>query len=405
MNEKRYFPALYVRDFRLFWFSQIISLSGTWMHSTAQGWLVYSLTKSPMYLGLIAFLSYLPIFLFTFLGGVVADRFNRRNILLVTQILSIIPAFLIALLTDLNIIEIWHVGILAFVFGLINSVDIPVRQSFFTELVGKDVITNAIALNSTIFNAARITGPLLAGFTIQYFGITACFYMNALSFLPVVVSLFLINQKTNKHLNQNKGIRSFSEGWRFVFGNKAIFYALIMIALFSLFAIPYINLMPVIAEGIFKKGIKGLSILMASVGFGSFLGALILAFKRDLERKDLFIPLSAIVFSVALFIIAISNVFTLTLFAMILSGWGLVTFLALCNGFIQESVSNELRGRVVSFYVFVFLGISPIGNLIVGFTADRIGTQEALLLFSTVVLLSALIFTFIFRRNFENTRY
>lgn len=403
MSEKRYFPALYVRDFRLFWFAQIISLSGTWMHSTAQGWLVYSLTKSPMYLGFIAFLSYLPIFLFTFLGGMVADRFNRRDTLLLTQALSIIPAFLIALLTDIKIIEIWHIGILAFTFGLINSVDIPVRQSFFTELVGKDVITNAIALNSTIFNAARITGPLMAGFTIQYFGITACFYINAISFLPVLVALYFIKQKPNENSTKHKGIRSFSEGWRFVISNKAIFYSLLMIAIFSLLAIPYINLMPVIADGIFKKGIKGLSILMASVGFGSFLGALIIAFMRDLERKDIFIPLSAIVFSLSLLVIATSDIFVLTLFAMILSGWGLVTFLALCNGFIQESVKNELRGRVVSFYVFVFLGISPIGNLIVGYTADQIGTKEALSLFSSVVLIAVLIYTYLFRRHFENT--
>ncbi|HIJ60302.1 MAG TPA: MFS transporter [Nitrospirae bacterium] len=402
MSEKRHFPALYVREFRLFWFAQIVSLSGTWMHSTAQGWLVYSLTKSPLYLGLIAFLSYLPIFFFTLIGGMIADRFNRRNTLLFTQGLSIIPAFVIALLTDIKVIEIWHIGLLAFIFGLINSIDIPVRQSFFTELVGKDEITNAIALNSTIFNLARITGPLLAGFIIQYYGITTCFYINAISFIPVLIVLCLINIPPNYNAQTDRGLKSFKEGWNFVFGNKAIFFALLMIAIFSLFAIPYINLMPVIADGVFKKGVKGLSILMASVGLGSFIGAIIIAFAKDFSRKDLFIPLSAIIFSSSLFIISFSDNFFLTLITMIMSGWGLVTFLALCNGFIQESVSNELRGRVVSFYVFVFLGISPIGNLIIGFCANILGTMEALRLFSSVVLLTTLMFAIIFRRHLEN---
>src|SRR4030042_5194087 len=176
------FTALQHRNFRLFWFGQIISLSGTWMQSVAQGWLVYSLTKSPFYLGMVAAAGSLPILLFTLVGGIAADRFRKRNLLLLTQALSIIPAFLLGILTDINIIAVWHVALLAALLGTANAFDIPARQSFLAELVGKNNLMNAIALNSAAFNGARMIGPVIAGMTIAYIGLPACFYLHALSF-------------------------------------------------------------------------------------------------------------------------------------------------------------------------------------------------------------------------------
>ncbi len=394
---------MYSRDFRLFWLAQLVSLSGTWMHSAAQGWLVYSLTKSPLYLGIIASLGSLPILLFTFWGGVIADLYPKRNILLITQSLSIAPALVIAGLSGSGLIEVWHVGFMAFILGTINAFDIPVRQSFFADLVEKQHITNAIALNSTAFNGARITGPVIAGFVIEYFGITSCFYINAISFIPVIIALYRIKAVGISHRPTKDRERGIIGGLGFVRNNRPVLYILSLIALFSLFAIPYINLLPVIAEEVFHRGITGLSILMACIGIGSFSGALIIAFMKEIYRKDLFIPFSATIFGLSLIVISFSHNFYITLSALVMSGWGIVTYLALSNGFIQESVSDFLRGRVVSLYIFVFLGLAPIGNALMGLAADIMGTMTALKIFSAVVMLMTIVFAVKFRRSCEDT--
>lgn len=403
IQETRHFPALYTRDFRLFWLAQVVSLSGTWMHSAAQSWLVYSLTRSPFYLGLVASLGSLPLLLFTFWGGLIADRFRKRDILLVTQSLSIAPALIIALLSTFGVIQVWHVCVMAFLLGTINAFDIPARQSFFADLVEKKDLTNAIALNSTAFNGARITGPVIAGIVIEHLGITSCFYLNALSFVPVIIALSMIRKGCRPIGYSSKQGRGYKEVLGFIRHNKAVMNLLLLIALFSLFAIPYINLIPVIADAVFDRGVRGLSILMASVGLGSFFGALILAFMKQIKRKDLFIPISALTFCLSLVAVSLSENFYFTALAMTFSGWGVVTYLAISNGFIQERVSDGLRGRVVSFYVFVFLGLAPVGNAIVGSTADLIGTMNALRMFSALVLIVTVFFILNFRRHCEDT--
>ncbi|MCX8027302.1 MAG: MFS transporter [Thermodesulfovibrionales bacterium] len=400
---QRYFPALHIRDFRLFWFSQMVSLSGTWMHSTAQAWLVYSLTQSPFYLGLIAFLSSFPLMFLTFYGGLIADRYNKRDILLITQGLSIIPALFLAILTYTELIKVWHIGLMALFLGLINAFDIPARQSFFAELVGKEQVTNAIALNSMAFNSARVIGPLLAGFVIVKLGMAECFFLNALSFIPVLFVLLFIRRHHIPQTRTTKNIDAFKEGFYFVRHNRPIMFILLMIATFSLFAIPFINLLPVISKEVFKMQVGGLSILMASLGVGSFLGAFILAFVKTPLEKRLFIPLSSVVFIIALVIVTISSNFYLTSLALVFCGWGIVTFLALCNGFIQERVDDERRGRVISLYVFVFLGLSPVGNLILGLSADMFGTMDALRMFSLSLCIVVALFVITFRRSCEDT--
>ncbi|MFQ3573328.1 MAG: MFS transporter [Thermodesulfovibrionales bacterium] len=402
-DPQRYFPALYVRDFRLFWFSQLISLSGTWMHSTAQAWLVYSITHSPFYLGLIAFLSSFPLMILTFFGGLIADRYNKRNILLITQGLSMIPAFVIAILTQMGIIKVWHVGLMALFLGIINAFDVPARQSYFIELAGKEQLTNAIALNSMAFNIARVLGPVFAGFIIANFGMSECFYINSLSFIPVIIVLLMIKKRAMISDCSLSSIDAIKEGFIFVRHNRPIMLIMLMIATFSLFAIPFINLLPVISTEIFHRQIDGLSILMASLGLGSFLGAFILAFMKKAIDKQTFIPLSAIVFIVSLIIITFSKYFYLTVISLVFSGWGIVTYLALSNSFIQERVDDTKRGRVMSLYVFVFLGLSPIGNLLLGYTADILGTMTALKVFSMSVCIGVLLFTLKFRRSCEDT--
>lgn len=373
------------------------------MHSTAQAWLVYSMTESPFYLGLIAFLSSFPLMILTFYGGLIADKYNKRDILLITQALSIIPALVIAILTHMAIIKIWHVGLMALILGIINAFDIPARQSFFAELVGKEQVTNAIALNSLAFNSARIVGPLVAGFVISTFGMSECFYINSLSFIPVLAVLILIKKHKKIRQESLSSIDALKEGFAFVRHNRAIMLVLLMIATFSLFAIPFINLLPVISKEVFQKQVEGLSILLASLGLGSFLGAFLLAFMKTSLDKKTFIPFSASVFIVSLVIVSISSNFYLTVLSLVFCGWGVVTYLALANSFIQERVDDAKRGRVISLYVFVFLGLSPVGNLLLGFFADLFGTMTAIKMFSLSVCLAVLLFTINFRRSCEDT--
>ncbi len=290
---KKSFSSLKIRDYRLFWLGQLISLSGTWMQSVAQSWLVYELTGSPFYLGLVAASGTLPILLFTLAGGIVADRFRKRNLLLFTQALSIIPAFLLGLLTDLHIIEVWQVAVLAGILGTINAFDIPARQSFMSELVGKEHLTNAIALNSAAFHGARMIGPVFAGIAIARIGLPACFYLNAISFIAVIIALSMIKTMGEKHETSAGITKSLIEGLQFVKKQSDIFRLIIMITIFSLIAMPFITLLPVFAGEIFNKGAEGFGLLVGATGAGALSAALFLAFKGDIGNKTKFIAFSA----------------------------------------------------------------------------------------------------------------
>lgn len=402
MNNRQKFPALYVRDFRLFWFGQIISLSGTWMHSVAQNWLVYSLTKSPLYLGIIASMSSLPILLFTIFGGVVADRYPKKNILIITQILSILPAITIAILADKNIIAMWQVAMAAVFLGTINAFDVPARQAFLGEVVSKVDITNAIALNSAAFNGARIIGPLMAGFIISSIGIPACFYLNALSFVPVIFALSKIKSKGIVRAYQTGMLAGIASGWKFILKEMPVLYIMSLIAVFSLFGIPYITLLPVLAAEVLNVGAKGLSFLIASAGAGSFIAAMMIAFKGEVKRKDIYIPLSGLIFSIAILGISFSSNFYLSMFFMFFAGLGIVSFLATSNSFIQHTVPDSLRGRVMSLYTLVFLGFAPIGNSLMGFTAHSIGTITTLKIFAIICILGSIIFSKKFKEGIKD---
>ena len=233
MEHSGSFSAFSFRDFRLFWFGQIISLSGSWMQTVAQGWLVYSLTKSPLHLGMVAAANALPILLFSLFGGLIADRYPKRNLLLITQAFSIIPAVLLGFLTSREIVTVWHVAALAAFLGTINALDIPVRQSFLAEMVGKSHIANAIALNSAAFNGARIIGPVIAGVAIAYLGIPACFYLNALSFAAVIFALYRIETRGEIRGRSEGMLRDFNNGLIFIRGNREIKNVFLLIAVFS----------------------------------------------------------------------------------------------------------------------------------------------------------------------------
>jgi len=384
--------ALYFRDFRLFWFSQLISLSGTWMQSVAQGWLVYSLTKSPFYLGMVAAASTLPILLFTLIGGIAADRFRKRNLLILTQALSIIPALLLGILTASGATTVYQVIFLAFFLGAVNAFDMPARQAFVIEMVGKGPLLNAIALNSAAFNGARLIGPVIAGIVIAYLGLPSCFYLNAASFIPVIIALSRISAKGEIRKEREGLLRDLAGGFYFIKSRKDIFYMIILISVFSLFGIPFISFLPVFAEEIFQAGPTGLGFLVSATGLGALSAALMLAFRTAVENKLRLMSISGLCFSLALLLASFSRLFAVSLLLLIMAGWGIVSFLATANSFIQLSTTDNLRGRVMSVYSFVFLGFTPIGNFLMGIMSERIGTTNTVAAASLICLTGAGIF-------------
>lgn len=383
------FSAFTFKDFRLFWFGQIISLSGSWMQTVAQGWLVYSLTKSPLHLGMVAAANALPILLFSLFGGLIADRYPKRNLLLITQALSIIPAVLLGFLTSRGTVTVWHVAALAAFLGTINALDIPVRQSFLAEMVGKGHIANAIALNSAAFNGARIIGPVIAGVAIAYLGIPACFYLNALSFAAVIFALYRIEARGEIRGRSEGMLRDFNKGIVFIRGNREIKNVFLLIAVFSVIGLPYISLLPIFAGEVFHAGAKGLGFLVGASGIGALTAALLIAARRDIKDKPHFMSYAALTFSIALFLFSLSSIFWLSLLVIMAAGWGMVSYLAVANSFIQITVPDELRGRVMSIYSLVFLGTVPIGNALMGVLADRTGTPRAVTISGVICILAA----------------
>jgi len=391
--------ALRHRNFRLFWIGQVISFTGTWVQYVAQGWLVLKLTDSPFYLGLVGAVGSLPILFFTLFGGVVADRAQKRSILILTQSLSMVLALILAILTSIDIIKVWHIIIIATLFGVVNAFDIPARQSFQIEMVGRDDLLNAIALNSAAFNGARIIGPATAGLLIGYLGLSTCFYINAFSFLPVIIGLIRMTFPGYKKEGGTKGFKEkMLEGLRFIKGEPRVNTLIILVAIVSLLGIPYITLMPVFARDILKVGPTGLGILMSSAGLGAFIGAISLAFRPNIERKGLLVGSAGIIFSISLVVFSISRTLWLSLFILFVSGWAMISLMAIVNSLLQLSVPDELRGRVMSAFALVFLGISPIGNLLMGWMAQGLGTPFSVTLGGILCLITIIL---LYRRRPE----
>lgn len=376
------FPALTYRNFRLFWFGQLISLTGTWMHSAAQGWLVLKLTDSPFYLGLVGTAGSIPILLFTLAGGVAADRFHKRNIILSMQGILMFLAFTLAFLVTTEIVTIWHVLAIAFLIGTAHAFDIPARQSFFIELVGKKNLLNAIALNSAAFHGARMIGPAIAGAVIGYFGITACFYINGLSFIAAIIGLLKMkfDEDITRRPRSKSVSKEFMEGLNYIIGEPKVYKLIALVGIISFFGFPYMTFLPVYAKDILKTGASGLGILMGFAGAGAFAGAGTLAISEDISRKDILLVVAGIIFSTALLIFSLSETVWLSHVMLLLVGWGAVTQIATANSILQLTVPDSLRGRVMSSFTMVFLGMASLGNLAVGSLAYYLGTSTALMI-------------------------
>ncbi|AFK85839.1 MULTISPECIES: MFS transporter [Thermoanaerobacterium] len=372
------FPALKHRNFRLFWFGQMISLIGTWMQNIGQDWLVLKLTNSAFLLGVVSALQFLPMLFLSLFAGVVIDRFPKRKILIFTQTSLMVTALALATLTALNAINYWEILVLATIVGFINTIDNPARQSFIIDLVGKEDLMNAISLNSSIFNAARIIGPGIAGVLIGLLGYALCFYLNALSFIAVITGLILIDVKMNKSralLKKEDVIADIKEGLLYIKNTPIIFATILMMAVLSTFAINFNVLVPVFAKNILNQNSTGYGFLMSSMGVGALIGALILASLSKKGAKPFYLILGGCGLCVFQILIGFQSYYWLTTILLALSGFSMITFSASANTTVQLNSSNKFRGRVMSVYSLVFGGVTPIGAIYAGSLAEKVGAH------------------------------
>jgi len=365
--------ALRHRNFQLFFSGQLISLTGTWMQSVAQAWLVYRMTKSALLLGSVGFASQIPVFLFAPLGGITADRVNRQRLVIATQIAAMILAGILAWLTLSGRVEVWHVFVLAALLGVVNAFDIPGRQSFLIDMVGKEDLMNAIALNSSMFNGARVVGPAVAGILVARIGEGWCFAANAISYIAVIIGLLLMKVRSVPRISNRSPIEDIIEGFRWVNRTKVIRSLLLLIGLVSLVGMPYTVLMPVFADKILHGGARGLGILMGATGVGALFGALTLAAKTGVKGLGRWVTLTCASFGISLFLFSFSTSFWLSAALLLPAGYSMMLQMACSNTLIQTIVPDHLRGRVMSVYSMMFMGMAPFGAFFGGALANRLG--------------------------------
>ena len=391
---KNIFRSLKYRNYRLFFGGQSISLIGTWIQQIAMTWLVYRLTGSTFLLGLVGFVGQIPTFLLAPFAGVLIDRWNRYHILIVTQTLAMIQALILAFLFFIGTIEVWHIIFLSVLLGCINAFDIPARQSFIVEMVEKkEDLGNAIALNSSMFNGARLLGPSIAGVLIASTGEGICFLLNGLSYLFVIVSLILMKVKSKKREIQNPDVlKEIKKGFSYTFGFAPIKSIILLIGLINLIGMPYIVLMPVFAKEIFHGSPYTLGFLMGASGVGALMGALYLASRRNVLGLEKIISLSAGIFGFGLITFSLSRLFLLSLVLMIITGLGMIMQMSSSNTILQTIVDDDKRGRVMSFFTMALTGMASFGSLLAGGLASFLGAPNTLIIGGILCVLGALIF-------------
>jgi MFS family permease len=385
--------ALGYRNFQLFFGGQLISLIGTWMQSVSQAWLVYRLTGSSALLGAVGFAGQIPVFVLSAVGGIVADRYSRRHIVIATQTASMLLAFALAALTLSGSIRIWHIFVLSALLGTANSFDIPARQSFIVEMVGKRDLMNAIALNSSMFNASRVVGPAIAGLLVAGIGEGWCFFVNGVSFLAVIAGLLLMDVKRREAAVQPASpISRVVEGFRFVIRNPPVHAILILLGIVSVTGMPYTVLMPIFADRILHGGAKALGGLSAVAGVGALAGALLLASRRDVHGLGRWVAVSALGFGASLAAFAASRQLWLSGAILVPTGFFIMIEMGSSNTLIQSMVPDRLRGRVMSVYSMMFMGMAPIGSLIAGAAAARFGAPATVAAAGAVCMAAAAVF-------------
>jgi MFS family permease len=386
--------ALRHRNYRLFFAGQSLSLIGTWMTRIAVSWLVYRLTHSALLLGLVSFTGQIPTFILAPLAGVWVDRWNRHRVLVVTQVLAMIQSALLAFFALSGTITVTHIVLLSVFQGLINAVDMPARQAFLVEMVAdREDLPNAIALNSSMVNAARLVGPSVAGVLIAGVGEGWCFFIDAVSYLAVIASLLLMRLAIGpRRAATTHVLAELREGFRYVTSSAPIRSILLLLALVSLMGMPYTVLMPIVASKVLNGGAHTLGFLMAASGFGALLGAVYLASRRTVLGLGRLIPLSAATFGIGLVAFSFSRTFWLSLALMPLVGMAMMVQMASSNTILQTIVDEDKRGRVMSFYAMAFFGTVPLGSLLAGSLASRAGAPITILIGGAACIIGAGLF-------------
>jgi MFS family permease len=367
------------RDFRLFWAGQLVSLIGTWMQSVAQAWLVLELTNSPLRLGLVGTLQFSPMLVLSFVAGALADRLPKRPLIITSQTVLFTQALVLAVLVQFGHVRYWHVAVLALVYGIANTIDMPTRQAFIVEMVGKGDLMNAIALNSGMFNAARIVGPALAGFLIAHWGMAPAFFSNALSFLPVLAVLLLIRTEGLPHAPSGRRMADeIREGVGYALRTPRITLTLAMVLVVSAFLFNYNVVVPLLARDVLHQEARGFGLLMTTLGLGAVLGAVTLAVWSRGRPPVAALATPALVQAVATVMLAgVSTVHAAAPLLLIMGYCGILV-MAGSNSTLQLTVPDELRGRIMSLHTLMFAGVTPFGSLLVGSVAEAFGVRTSL---------------------------
>jgi len=395
MNSKlaQTFSSLQHPNYRLWFTGQVISIIGSWMQATAQGFLVYELTQSAAFLGIVGFASGVPSWLFTLFGGVVADRVSRRKMLIIAQSAMMLLAFLLAFLVFTNLVQPWHVVVLAFLLGVANAFDAPARQAFVVELVGRADMTNAIALNSSIFNIGTVIGPAIAGLIYGWLGPAWCFTINGISYFAVIGALLLMRlasspkqPKIRRHV-----LPELMVGIRFAFGNSNIRTLMIVVAAVSIFGMGLMTLIPAWASAVLQGDVRTNGWLLSARGVGSLIAALMIAYLGSRNVRGKIWAVGSLVLPMALIVFALYKELPVSLIMLVILGWAFMAVVNTTNAMIQSWVPDELRGRVMSVHVWVFMGSLPIGSLLAGAMAERLGEPAAILINGSILLVITLL--------------
>jgi MFS family permease len=394
----RTFRALRHRDFRLWWFGQMVSLVGTWVQIVAQNWLVYRLTGSPAMLGLVNFVALVPALPMGLWAGSLADRFDKKRLVLIAQTLMFAQAAVLATLTVTGLVQVWHVMALAFVFGVARALDVPARQAFIVEIVGKEDLTNAIALNSTVFNVARSAGPAVAGLLIVAVGEGLAFVVNAATFLPVIAALLAMRTSSVRREVTGPAHRQIVEGIQYAGRNKLVWVLISIVGVSAFFVMPYSVLLPVFAKQVFRGDADIYGYLMTFAGLGALVGALTVASLGPRSRRGLLLSGANAAFAALVFSFTFVRTFWLAAAVLAAAGFCFVVQNSLANTLIQLNVPDRLRGRVMSIYFLVFMGAMRLGSLQAGYVARYVDVQAALLIGASASLLWAFLVAWRFPR-------
>jgi len=391
---RRYgFGALAHRNFRLFFIGQGISLVGTWMQNVGEGWLILTLTNSPFYVGLTAALSSVGVLLFSLYAGVIADRVDKRRFIILMQLAFMIEAFTVSILLWTNAIAVWQVLVLATTLGIASAFDIPMRQAFVVEMVGKDDLMNAIALNSSLFNAARVIGPAIAGLLIGTVGIAWCYFVNGLSYIAVIAGLLMMRLPYDPRPPKTTSAwTGFREVLAYLRNDRRLRVLMILTAILSVFGFPYIAMMPVFARDVLNRGATGYGALTSSIGIGAVIGALGIALaSARIRARGRLMLIGGTAFGILLILFSASRVLALSMVLLGLAGCAMIVNNSLTNTLIQTTAPDHLRGRVMGFYSFVFVGMAPFGAFLFGVVAEHVGVPTTIAAGGVIVTITVAI--------------